>query len=150
MQDTDAEMSQLLQDIHKQCPILFDSVLPRSEHESLRSQLDSLIDEDEVPLVASKRHLNATAIGCISSGYAQKALKLPVKISDLDKDVKFARLLREAYASEYGLDNIYEFGKKWLLWVKKLAFTDRYVFGSFLDSFCDFGPVVLGSEQPLP
>jgi hypothetical protein len=125
MHENDKDMSLLLQDIQKQCPTLFESILPKSEH--MRSQEDSLVEDDEVPLIGSGRHLDPAAIGCIATGFAQQKLKLPVKKSDLDRNVNFAGLLRKAYASEYGKANVYEFGKKWLLWTKKLAFTDRLV-----------------------
>jgi hypothetical protein len=133
MRNTDAEMSDLLQYIHSQCPTLFESVLPRSEQESLRNQLESLVEDDEVPLISTARHRNPAAIGCISTAFARRSLRLPVKSSDLDEDFKFSEMLRKAYSSEYKLKNVYEFGKKWLLWVKKLAFTDRYVRDILID-----------------
>jgi hypothetical protein len=126
MHDTNEDTSLLMKEIQKDCPTLFESILPRSEH--LRSQEENLVEEDEVPLIGSRYHVNPAAIGCITTRYARDTLKLPVKISDLDRNVKFAKLLREAYDSEYGMRNVYEFGKKWLLWTKKLSFTDRYVF----------------------
>jgi hypothetical protein len=127
MRDTDAEMGDLLQAINRKCPTLFESFLPRSEHETLRNQIEALVDEDEVPLVGSKTHLNPAAIGCITTAYARSTLKLPVKTADLDTNPRFkwfTTLLRKAYQTEYKHKNVYEFGKKWLLWTKKLAFTD--------------------------
>jgi hypothetical protein len=135
MRDTDAEIGDLLQYINRTCPTLFEPFLPRSEHESLRTQMDVLADsdDDEVPLVGSKTHLDPAAIGCITTAYARGTLKLPVKTADLDTSFAwFSSLLRNAYRSEYKEKNVYEFGKKWLLWTKKLAFTDRYVTSGWL------------------
>jgi hypothetical protein len=126
MRETDAQMSDLLQYIHQQCPTLLESLLPRSEQETMRNQLESLVEDDEeVPLVGSQSHLNPTATGCIATKYVRGTLKLPVSRQDLENDRAFAKLLRQAYSDEYKKKNVFEFGKKWLTWTKKLGFTDR-------------------------
>jgi hypothetical protein len=48
--------------------------------------MDVLADsnDDEVPLVGSKTHLNPVVIGYITIAYARGTLKLPVKTTNLD------------------------------------------------------------------
>jgi hypothetical protein len=89
IRDTDIDISDLLQEINRKYPSLFESFLPYSEHETLRSQLDSLIDEDKVPLIGSKTYLNPAAIGYITTAFARGTLKLPVKTTDLDDSPHF-------------------------------------------------------------
>ena len=46
-------------------------------------------------------------------------------------DINFRKMLRAAYEVDYGMANIYEFGKVAHQWTKKVAFDDPYVI-SFL------------------
>jgi hypothetical protein len=123
MQDTDAELSAVFQELQEQCPTLFDTLLPRSEQNVDRP----VIDEEEVQFISSNMHRRPTATGYIPSSFIRTTLKLPVRISDLDKNEHFSSLLTTAYMDSYKHKNVEEFGSKWLSWFKKVGFTDRYV-----------------------
>ena len=112
---TDPELTTLIQNLYNFCPLLFQSLLPRSEIDRLNEPVDE--DEDEVEL--------ARAIGCIEPKYVRLKLGFPVIPKEMD--ITFSKDLTEAYKRDYGSPNVLHFGKKPLQWCKKLVFTDTYV-----------------------
>ena len=82
MQDTDAELSAVFQELREQCPTLFDTPLPRSE----QNVDPPVIDGEELQFISSNMHRRPTATGYIPSSFVRPTMKLQVRISDLDKN----------------------------------------------------------------
>jgi hypothetical protein len=124
---TDPELTALIQNLYNFCPLLFQSLLPRSEIDRLNEQVDEEVDEDEdeVELAADPLHSRLRVIGCIEPKYVRLKLGFPVIPKEMD--TAFSKDLTEAYKRDYGSPNVLHFGKKPLQWCKKLVFTDTYV-----------------------
>jgi len=58
---TDPELTAIVQSLLNVCPLLFQSLLSRSEMDSLNEQIDE--DEDEIDLTADPLHSRPRAIG---------------------------------------------------------------------------------------
>jgi hypothetical protein len=120
---TDPELTVLIQSLFNDCPLLFQSLLSRSEINSLNEQIDE--DEDEIDLTADPLHSRPRAIGCIRPKHVRLQLGFPV--SPKEMDAAFSMDFTEAYRRDYGSPNVLHFGKTPLQWCKKLVFTDTYV-----------------------
>lgn len=125
---TDPELTALIQSLYNFCPLLFKSLLPRSEIDSLNELVAEEVDkddEDEIELAADPLHSGLRAIGCIQPKYVRLQLGFPVIPKEMD--TAFSKDLTEVYKRDYGSPDVLHFGKKPLQWCKKLVFTDRYV-----------------------
>jgi hypothetical protein len=119
---TDPELTAIVQSLSNVCPLLFQSLLSRSEMDSLNEQID---DEDEIDLTADPLHSQPRAIGCIRPKHVRLQLGFPV--SQKEMDATFSMDFTEVYRRDYGSPNVLHFGKTPLQWCKKLVFTDRYL-----------------------
>jgi len=79
---TDPELTTLIQNLYNFCPLLFQSLLPRSEIDRLNESVDE--DEDEVELAADPLHSRLRAIGCIEPKYVRLKLGFPVIPKEMD------------------------------------------------------------------
>jgi hypothetical protein len=73
---TDPELTAIVQSLSNVCPLLFQSLLSRSEMDSLNEQTDE--DEDEIDLTADPLHSQPRAIGCIRPKHVRLQLGFPV------------------------------------------------------------------------
>ena len=112
----------IIQSLFNVCPLLFQSLLSRSEIDSLNEQID---DEGEIDLTADPLHSQPRAIGCIRPKHVRLQLGFPV--SQKEMDATFSMDFTEVYRRDYGSPNVLHFGKTPLQWCKKLVFTDRYL-----------------------
>ena len=135
-QQTDPELTHLIQDLYKDSPFLFQGLLPRSEVESLQcattavdNNEDSSSGEgfslDKAELTADTEHIRPAAIGCFRPQFVRSQLKWPLR--EIEMDAIFKNAFAEAYRRDYATPMIIHFGKVPLQWCKKLAFTDRFV-----------------------
>jgi hypothetical protein len=143
----DGELTALMNRLYNQCPTMFDSVLPRTDRQDMTAPDDELENELDVHSGADSNHRRATIIGAIPPTTINRTLhvindnrSLPRRHDDMSEG--FKRALREAYVQEYGLDEIYQFGRR-LQYSNKFAFTDRY----FLSIKFQF---ILHSEEKMP
>jgi len=125
--EENAAITRILQELNKNCPSLFASILPRSEQTAYKPDGDD--DEDEMDIQPDNLHLRPLAIGSIPAKYCKETLNVPTRSSKLSDEFKSA--LAKAYAEDYHRPNIVGFSKKVLLWSKKFSFTDRYVVDTF-------------------
>lgn len=81
------------------------------------------MDEDAVEelLISDATHRMAVVTEKLKEDYCRN-IKLAVRPAQMDVD--FQRAVREVYAVDYEMPNIYEMGRDRLRWWKKLAFTD--------------------------
>lgn len=114
---TEPGLTKMMNSIKTKCPLLFNDILPRSEHEKFNDD-----DGDESRVLHDAKHLQPKAVHLIKQRYAKSKLKLPVREKDMD--VLFKKRYRRACESEYGLRAVYQFGKNTLSWWKKLSFND--------------------------
>jgi hypothetical protein len=121
-QYTDPELTALFADLYIDTPSLFNTFLPRSEVEQLREENE---DDNSLMLGTVTTHIRSTAIGCIQPKYAKDVLALPMREKEMSDT--FRKQLRGAYANDYGMSNIYAFGKSAIQWFNKFAFNDRSV-----------------------
>ena len=123
---SDPELTKSVQGLYRDCPLLFQSLLPRSEFEVLAvSDPDALEDETSVVLKADNEHLRPSAIGCLQQKYAREVLAFPVREKQMD--AIFKTELTRAFDRDYSSPNVLHFGKIPLQWTKKLSFTDKLV-----------------------
>lgn len=131
-QYSDPELTAMFQELYIKCPSLFDTMLPRSEIESLNNKAAENLhysadeDDDEVLLQADNKHTRPSAIGCIEPGYIRRELGFPVSPKDLTNpsNTAFADELSAAYDRDYTKPYVMHFGKVPLAWCKKLSFFD--------------------------
>jgi hypothetical protein len=123
--ETDSGLTEMLLDLNRRCPTLFDSLLPKSEQESLLEKEDD--ENDDIVIQGDDNHKRPSAIGCLQAKYCREELGLPTRSSDLALPPWFGRLLREAYGRDYNMPNIVHFGKAAIQWCKKFSFFDRCV-----------------------
>lgn len=122
-------ITSLLKDLYRKCPNLFDTLLPRSEQQILRSAL--AVDEEEEDLMAlleDEIHRHVTAIGRFKTKYCREVLGVPTRTSDTElMTLVFKSLLRNAFATDYSLPNMMYFGASSFQWCKKISFTSGYI-----------------------
>jgi len=127
----DGELTVLMNRLYNQCPTMFDSVLPRTDRQDMTAPDDELENELDVHSGVDSKHRRATVIGAIPPATVNRTLhvlndnrSLPRRHDNMSES--FKRALRRAYVQEYGLDEIYHFGRWPLQYSNKFAFTDRY------------------------
>jgi hypothetical protein len=141
--DRDPGLTKLLQRMHLKIPSLFESLLPKSELETVATANIELEADDEVFVDETESrvkgdveaiHTRPAVIGCLQSRFCKETLKLPMKSSDMSPDFKSKLLL--GYR-DYNMPNIVSFGAGTFQWSKKVAWTDRYeIFPLLLKNSC--------------
>lgn len=113
--DSEPALTTQLHSLQASCPGLFVSILPRSHKLEM--------DEDAVEelLISDPAHRMAAVTEKLKEEYC-RSIKLPIRPAQIDIDLQ--KDIRNAYARDYGMDNVYGMGRDRLRWWKKLAFTD--------------------------
>ena len=120
------QITAVVTDLYRKCPLLFDT-FSRSEQESFRSSLiEQDQDEDEITLQSDDMHRHVTATGRLETKYCKEILLLPIRASDPLMTTNFKSQLRMAFAEDYSIPNVIQFGTYSIQWCKKVAFTARY------------------------
>ena len=70
-QYSDPELTKLVQNICIECPVLFNSVLPRSEQMAVDSSIDGDNDDDEAFVSEDANHKMPSVSDCIQAKYCQ-------------------------------------------------------------------------------
>ena len=117
------EITAIVKELYRRCPTLFDTLLSRSEQESLRSSLTDHDEDDEITLQSDAVHKHVTAIGRLRLKYCQDILQVPIRASDPLMTPQFKSQLRKALALDYNMANIMYFGAHPFQWCKKVGFT---------------------------
>ncbi|OXV08563.1 hypothetical protein Egran_03674, partial [Elaphomyces granulatus] len=116
-------ITRVVKEIFAVCPLLFSTLLPRSEQMDLAGSLISQNDDDDDEYVQpDSRHSQPTATGCIKAKYCKEVLALPTRVSHLT--AAFRNLLAKAYGEHYGMPNIIVFSHGVFQWCKKFSFFD--------------------------
>lgn len=119
-QDTEPAITTQLSELYDYCPVLFESLLPKSE----RAEED-FEDNDTLRIKEDSSHSRAKASHRLQPKHCREVLNLPIRSSVLHKHDTLRRRLRNAYEEDYGMGNVVEFGKSSLTWCKKFSFDDR-------------------------
>ena len=119
------DLMRFIQSIHRQCPLLSESILFRSEVETLNDEQDSGDLEASVSIEADDRHLRPAATGCLKVSYVRETLGFPVLQNQMH--ATFHKALPSSYRLDYGEANLMHFGHVPLQLTKKVSFTHRYV-----------------------
>ena len=137
-------MTEFIQSVYRDNPLLFESILSRSEVDTLDIDQDSDDLEPSVSIEADNNHRRPSAIGSLRVTYVQDILRFPVHQKHMDNT--FQKALSSAYSSDYGERNVLYFGRIPLQWVKKISFTHRYVLkAGRLDFSCHHSSVTAES-----
>lgn len=125
----DGELTVQMKRLYNQCPTLFDSVLPLTDRGNMLEE-DELENEMDIYFGADRDHRRPTVIGAIPSNVVNQSIHLanggnPMPRYDTHMTDGFKRLLRRAYVEQYGVDELYRFGRRALQYSNKFAFTDR-------------------------
>ena len=116
----------MIKDLYRICPNLFDTLLSKSDQESLRSSLIEQDDEDdEIILQSDKRHKDVAATGRLRIKYCREVLQVPLRASDSLMTTGFKSQLRKAFAEDYGVQNVMYFGVHPFQWCRRIGFTSR-------------------------
>ena len=119
----DAAITRVVKEIYNSCPMLFSTLLPRSEQLSLEGSLILENDDDDDESVqADRQHGQPTVTGCIQTKHCREVLKLPTRASHLS--ASFSSSLSKAYDKYYHMPNIIAFSQGSIQWSKKLSFFD--------------------------
>jgi len=122
------KITSLVKSLYRKCPTLFNTLLPRSEQKSLRSQVEEDEEEDSMSLESDDHHRHVTATGCLSATYCKNVLQVPTCSSDSAlMTSSFESQLREALARDYRIPAVMHFGNNRFQWCKKVSFTTRYI-----------------------
>lgn len=121
------DLTLVFNELYRECPSLFEQVLPRSEVADYVNLLEEGFDDDELKLKLPEdsTQYRPAAITCIQPKYAKDTLQLPTRPSQMSDN--FRKLYTKAFKDDYGMTDIVEFGKAVVRWSKKVAFDDRYV-----------------------
>jgi hypothetical protein len=125
----DGDLTAQMNRLYGKCPTLFDSVLPRTDRRDMLGE-DEFDNEMDVHFGADRDHRRPTVIGAIPPNVVKQSISLanggrPLPRRDADMSVEFKQLLRRAYTEQYGMDEVYQFGKQPIQYSNKFAFTDR-------------------------
>ena len=123
--DDEPEITSMVKLQYRKCPKLFDTLLTRSEQQSLHSKeaLDEEEDDyEELALQSDDAHRHTTVTGCLASHYIKNNLKLPVRSTDPLMTPHFRAMLRRAFETDYGMANVFHFGTTRMRWCKKVSF----------------------------
>lgn len=118
-QSLEPELTATFKDLYDTCPTLFESLLPRSEQLELESEETEAFQS----ILGDTHHLKPRVMSRLKPTYCRDELGLPIRSSALT--AVFKHHFRTAYADDYGLPNIVQFGTKGLVWCKKLGFMDK-------------------------
>jgi hypothetical protein len=116
---TDPELTALIQSLFNDCPLLFQSLLSRSEIDSLNEQIDE--DEIDLRVTADPLHSRPRAIGCIRPKHVRLQLGFPG--SQKEMDAAFSMDFTEVYKQDYGSPNVLHFSgaRSWFLLIRTFA-----------------------------
>jgi len=114
------KLSDTIQSLFATCPALFESILPTSE----KLEPDP-VEDSPISILPDSSHGHPAARFFLKPSYCEQNLSLPTRTSKLPE--WYQTHLRHAYAADYGLPNIYHFGKLHLRWCRQLSFNDMYV-----------------------
>ena len=112
--------------LHRNCPTLFDTLLSRSDQQSLRSSLIEYDEEDdEIVLQSDEMHKHVIATGRLSTKYCQEILQVLVRASDSLMTTLFKSQLESAFAKDCTILNVMYFGAYGFQSCKRIGFTSR-------------------------
>jgi len=117
---SDPELTELIQELFLDCPVLFQSILPRSEH-MLVDGPGINDDDDEAFVTEDDYHKLPSVTGCIQAKYCD-AHAMPTRGSRMADS--FRHVLSQAYGRYYKMLDIVSFPNSTLQWCKKRTFTD--------------------------
>lgn len=125
----DGNLTAQVNRLYGKCPTLFDSVLPRMDRRDMLGE-DELDNEMDIHFGADRDHCRPTVIGAIPHNIVRKTISLanggrPLPRRDADMSAEFKQRLRRAYVEQYGMDEVYQFGRQPIQYSNKFAFTDR-------------------------
>lgn len=125
------ELTKLFQRMYLKIPLLFESLLPKSEVETVGA-VNIEVDADDEAFVGEAEaqiegevnaiHRRPAVIGCLQSRFCKEILKLPIRSSDMTPNFKAE--LSQGYR-DYNLANIVSFAAGGFQWCKKVSWTDR-------------------------
>ena len=125
-ENDEPQVTAVVKTLYRKCPTLFDTLLSRSDQESLRSSLIKHDEEeDEIILQSDDMHKRVTATGRLSTKYCTEILHMPNRASDSLMTTHFKSQLRSAFAEDYGVSNVIYFGAYSFQWCRKISFTSR-------------------------
>jgi hypothetical protein len=93
----DEKLTTFMHDLFAQCPSLFSSILPNSEHIFSEANEKDDDDDDDAQVVPDAQHTQLTVLGCIQAKYCRDTLSLPTR--NIHMTTIFARALAEAYST---------------------------------------------------
>lgn len=121
---SDPALTDLFADIHHQCPTLFDTMVPCSEHQVFTEELENKDDDNELDLsLQLVQHHGPKVIGCHKDRFIKS---LGVLTCNSQIEAVFYNQLRLTYGN-YQIFNIIGFGNGGLRYCKKVSFTDWFV-----------------------
>ena len=118
----------ILKTLYRKCPLLFDSLVTKSEQRSLSPAMDEGESDDESALLQSgASYGNVNVIGRLWHKYCVDVLRVPIRPSHELMTQGFKSMLRAALKKDFGMPNIMHFGNSALQWYKKISFTSKFV-----------------------
>ncbi len=123
-----SEIFNLYMMLYRKCSSLFDSLLSRSEQQSLRSSL--LKNEDEnssiTLLQSNSLHLQIIATECLFIKYCKEILELLTRAFDSTlMTSNFKYQLRTVLKKKFDMLNVMHFETAEIQWCKKVSFTSE-------------------------
>lgn len=118
--DSEPALTALFQRLYRDCPSLFDFILPQLKKKMLMKN-----DESQLSILEDTNHIRLAAIGCLQPKYCCEILELPTRSSAMSAGFRGA--LWKAYNEDYQMPNIHHFSHTAIKWCRKLSFTDRYI-----------------------
>ena len=112
---SDPDLTKVFNELYKECPSLFQQILPRSEVADYASLLDDDDDEDlgqldlTSTLAAGSFQDRPAAIACIPPKYAKETLGLPIRPTQMSDS--FQKMYTNAFEAGYSKKFVTEFGK---------------------------------------
>ncbi|KAL9036395.1 MAG: hypothetical protein Q9180_004325 [Flavoplaca navasiana] len=117
------QVTAVMKDIYRKCPTLFESLVSKSEQDSLRSSLIGIDDDDEITLQSDPLHQHVTATGRLKPKYCREVLKVPTRANDPLTTIEFKTQLRRAFTQDYRQPNVIYLGPHGFQWCRKVGFT---------------------------
>ena len=102
--------------LQRDCPTLFQTILPRSER-------SSNLDKSSMLILPDSEHSQTAALLCIPQYYVRDVLRFLIRLAQLDAVDPFLNALRDAYSTDYKIHDLISFGNLPLQWCKKFIFT---------------------------
>ena len=118
--DTDAPLTELIQDIQRTYPSLFESLLPRSKVAAFNTQIEDKDDDNQQTVQGDDQHQRPRVISRISPQHIKSQLNLPNRASNALSD-DWRTALREGYAV-YGKGLVRDFKTQPMMWCKKVSY----------------------------